>query len=161
MSEKELPSYPSSEATAREANRYQHLQRSLESYRTSSSMSNTATRDVAPELPDRPPPRHYSTAPPLYRPTTESIGAPPPLPEKSWDQRRYLDQPGKMDVRPGGSAPPTQRQSSSMVSTPAASDDEDDRLETGFEDPSKFTAEGDGAQTSADVTQDGRIDMVL
>jgi hypothetical protein len=48
-----------------------------------------------------------------------------------------------------------------MVSTPAASDDEDDRLEPRFEDPSKFTVEGDGAQTSADVTQDGRIDMVL
>jgi hypothetical protein len=158
MSEKELPSYPSSEATAREAIRYQHLQQSFESYRTSSSMSNTATRDIAPELPDRPSPRHYSTAPPLYRPTTESIGAPPPLPEKSWDQRRYLDQPGKMDNRPASSM---QRQSSSMVSTPAGSDDEDDRLEPGFEDPSKFTAEGDGAQTSADVTQDGRIDMVL
>jgi hypothetical protein len=66
-----------------------------------------------------------------------------------------------MDNRPGGSASPMQRQSSSMVSTPAGSDDEDDRLESGFEDPSKFTAEGDGAQTSADVTHDGRIDMVL
>lgn len=104
-----------------------------------------------------------------------SEDVPPPLPEKSAEQLRYLHQTGHKDnqtssrpstgrnlsSRSGDRTPLrpfTNRNPSSGPSTPMSSDDGDSDS-TG--DPAKLEVEGDGAETRADVTKDGRIDMIL
>ena len=154
---KDLPSYLNSEVSLQETLRdRQASYRSLESKDTTTPQDS---EDLETGHSERPLPHHFDTAPPLYRPSS-GIDTPPPLPEKSWEQRRYLSQPGNSGLRlhdPSQSRPIFTQQPSSSPSTPLASDDEDDRPEH----ITTFLADGDGAQTSADVTLDGRIDMVL